>query len=99
GQTDQPQWTRWTPRKPIALLFSFPQCPLCSFVVKGSALSRLRLDANLLQSLIVGVFAVVFADILEQRVIRHPSIGVRDGPRLLERDRILHRNLVPEDVW
>src|SRR4030095_2404346 len=58
----------------------------------------LSLDPNLLQSLLVGVFAVVFADVLEKRVIRHPAIGIGDGPRLLERDGILHRDLVPQDV-
>src|SRR6185503_7449687 len=47
---------------------------------------------------LVGVLAVVLADVLDDLVIRHAPVRERHRPGLLEHLRILDRDLVPEDV-
>src|SRR6185503_16013090 len=47
---------------------------------------------------LVGVLAVVLADVLDDLVVRHAPVSERHRPRLLEHLRILDRDLVPEDV-
>jgi len=52
------------------------------------------IDANLLLSLFVGVLAIIFSDILEQRVVGHSPVTERKRPGFFQSGGIFNSNFV-----
>jgi hypothetical protein len=65
-------------------------------LIRFSVLSRW--DPDLLHAVLIGVFAIVLANVFEQLIIRHTTVTEREHPRLLEERWIVDRNLIAQDT-